>query len=117
MRLTSTYTRVAMPHGYSCPHCEEVIEDWHREWVDKKHEVALFRKEVAGDCPWCGGPVYFWSDEKPPAPLEPLPGKLVCKRSRRTAEGYCTDQMGRTLDDYIANTKEGQQYEHYQFDP
>ena len=81
MRLTSEYTRVAAPHGNECPYCGEVILDWHQNGFEK-NERALYRKELAGDCPLCGGPVYFWSKVKPPESF----GAIA--RQRRFVNGH-----------------------------
>jgi len=118
MRLTSSYSRIAMPPESKCPHCGEVIEDWHREWyIVPGQEQLLYQKKAAADCPLCGGPVYPWQEGQPPAPLESLPGVTVLKRSKAIAEKYCQSQLGMSRKDYIANTVPGQQYVNYQFDP
>jgi hypothetical protein len=53
MRLTSTYTRVAMP-DHECPYCHKSF-DWHREWYSKSEQTQLYQKKFASDCPECHG--------------------------------------------------------------
>ena len=55
MRLTSHYTRVAMPHDENCPYedCGKMVKDWFIEWYPRDIQEEIGRKNLAMDCPWC----------------------------------------------------------------
>ena len=42
-----------MPPNEPCPHCGELILDWHNEWCETAQRRAIYIGQAAMDCPLC----------------------------------------------------------------
>jgi hypothetical protein len=42
-----------MPPNETCPHCGELILDWHNEWYEAVQRRAIYSGQAAMDCPLC----------------------------------------------------------------
>jgi hypothetical protein len=104
MRLTSHFSRVAMPHFESCPHCHREVVDWFFEWypADERKEIAEGRSAM--DCPWCLKGVTL-SRLK----INQNPSRLavpVLKRSRNEAEKWAHLLGYIDLEDFFEDPQE-----------
>jgi ribosomal protein S27AE len=122
VRLTSTYTRVAMPPTEDCPHCGKGVMDWFREWYSDIEQRGFYKKLDAGDCPHCKKGVFIGYDlEAAPLTVKVLP------RSRAAAEKWVAllrdpDDMDKRLfpdlDAFLNSGREdATDYQGYQFRP
>jgi hypothetical protein len=103
-----------MPPNEPCPHCGQLILDWHNEWYDPAQRGAIYRGQAAMDCPLCRGAVlWFESRDLAAAPVNAqVP---ICQRSAAIAarwvpirETACVNLAG-----YVANHPAGRQYRRY----
>ena len=58
----------AMPPNEPCPHCSELILDWHNEWYDGAQRRAIYIGLAAMDCPLCRQPVLWLKSRDVTAP-------------------------------------------------
>ncbi len=103
-----------MPPNQPCPHCGQLIMDWHNEWYEAPQRVAIYGGQAAMDCPLCRQAVLWVNSRDIAAP----PGGQQVQVYRRSAaiaaqwvpirEASCTDLAG-----YLANHPAGQQYRGY----
>ena len=100
-----------MPPNEECPHCRQLVEDWHVEWY--KSERPLLDKGLAAmDCPLCSGAVGFQQGKIGLAPLGvPVFRRYVDKAAEWSAFGAA--YAGATLDGYISTGGAGNQYVNY----
>ena len=103
-----------MPPNEPCPHCGQLICDWHNEWYEGAQRVAIYRGQAAMDCPRCRQAVLWFESQDLIVP--PVNARVpVYQCSARIAapwvpirEPACTSLAG-----YIANHRAGQQYSGY----
>ena len=57
-----------MPPNEPCPHCGELILDWHNEWYEGPQRVAIYRGQAAMDCPLCRRPALWFQSRDVAAP-------------------------------------------------
>jgi hypothetical protein len=103
-----------MPPNQPCPHCGQLIFDWHNEWYEGEQRRAIYNGHAAMDCPLCRGAVLWFQSRDIAAP--PVDAQVeVDHRSVLIAaqwvpirEATCGDLAG-----YIANHPAGQQYAGY----
>lgn len=103
-----------MPPNEPCPHCGEIILDWHNEWYDAEQRRAVYLGQAAMDCPRCRREV-LWFESRviavPPVnalvPVYPR-SALLAAQWVPIREPACTNLAG-----YIANHPAGQQYSRY----
>jgi hypothetical protein len=50
-----------MPPNEPCPHCGQLIWDWHNEWYDPAQRREIYSGQGAMDCPLCRGVLWFES--------------------------------------------------------
>jgi hypothetical protein len=103
-----------MPPNEPCPHCGQLILDWHNEWYGAAQRRTIYLGQAAMDCPLCRREVLWFESRAialPPANV-PVP---VYQRSALLAaqwvpirEPTCANLAG-----YIANHPAGQQYSGY----
>jgi endogenous inhibitor of DNA gyrase (YacG/DUF329 family) len=103
-----------MPSNEPCPHCGQLILDWHNEWYDAAQRQAVYSGQAAMDCPLCRRAVIWFESRDiaaPPANAQPP----VYQRSAFLAaqwvpvrETTCVNLAG-----YIATHPAGQQYSGY----
>src|SRR4051812_11549579 len=60
--------QLAMPPNEACPHCGELILDWHNEWYEGAHRKAVYSGQAAMDCPLCRMPVLWFESRDIVAP-------------------------------------------------
>jgi hypothetical protein len=103
-----------MPPNEPCPHCAELILDWHNEWYEGAQRRVIYSGQAAMDCPLCRHAVLWFESRDIAAPLvnAQVP---VFQRSAVIAaqwvpirETACTNLAG-----YIANHPAGRQYSGY----
>ena len=103
-----------MPPNEYCPHCGELVLDWHNEWYNGAQRASIYQGQAAMDCPLCRQSVlWFESREISASPVE---GDLpVHQRSVFLAahwvpvrESSCVNLAG-----YVASHPAGQQYRGY----
>src|SRR3982750_3355323 len=58
----------AMPPNEPCPHCGELILDWHNEWYDAALRRAIYSAQAAMDCPLCRQAVLWFESRDLAAP-------------------------------------------------
>src|SRR6516164_9855113 len=103
-----------MPPNEPCPHCGQLILDWHNEWYDGAQRRAIYGGQAAMDCPRCRQAVLWFESRDIAAP--PVHAQVpVYQRSAILAaqwvpvrEPTCTNLAG-----YLANHPAGQQYGGY----
>src|SRR5260370_25463856 len=103
--------RDAMPSNEKCPHCYQMVFDWHVEWY-KTEGAALVRGLAAMDCALCGQPVGLQQGIIGPAP----PGVPVVRRyADKAAEWSPLGALyaGGTLHGYVSTNGPGRQYSNY----
>lgn len=100
-----------MPPNEPCPHCGQLILDWHNEWYDAAERRAIYGGQGAMDCPLCRQAVLWFQsrDIAAPAVNAPIP---AYQRSVSSAaqwvpirEATCVNLAG-----YLTNHSAGQQY-------
>jgi endogenous inhibitor of DNA gyrase (YacG/DUF329 family) len=103
-----------MPPNEPCPHCGQLIRDWHNEWYDGMQRKAIYSGQAAMDCPLCREAV-LWFESRDVAAPPVGAGAPVFQRSATIAaqwapvrETACVNLAG-----YIANHPAGQQYDGY----
>jgi hypothetical protein len=104
----------AMPPNELCPHCGELILDWHNEWYEAAQRRAIYCGQAAMDCPLCRQAVLWFESRDIAAP--PVNASVpVYQRSAVLAaqwvpirEPACSNLAG-----YVANHSAGQQYSGY----
>ncbi|MCI0682448.1 MAG: hypothetical protein L0Y71_10105 [Gemmataceae bacterium] len=103
-----------MPPNEPCPHCGQLILDWHNEWYDAAQRRAIYNGQAAMDCPLCRRAVLWFESRDIAAP--PANAQMpVYERSAILAaqwvpirEPACANLAG-----YIATHPAGQQYSAY----
>jgi hypothetical protein len=103
-----------MPPNEPCPHCGELILDWHNEWYEAAQRRAMYSGQAAMDCPLCRQPVLWFESRDIAAP----PGNAqvpVYQRSAVLAARWVPirEPAYSGLAGYIANHPAGQQYSGY----
>ena len=103
-----------MPPYEPCPHCGQLVFDWHDEWYNAVERKAIYGGQAAMDCPLCRGPV-FWFDSRDIAAPPTTALLAVYRRSAALAaqwapirEPNCVNLAG-----YLASHPAGQQYNGY----
>lgn len=103
-----------MPPNEYCPHCGELILDWHNEWYNAVERMTIYRGQAAMDCPLCRQPVvWFESREIAAASMD---GDLdVHQRSVLLAAQWVPirEPSCQNLAGYVASHPAGQQYRGY----
>ncbi len=103
-----------MPPNELCPHCGQLILDWHNEWYEAAQRRAIYSAQAAMDCPLCRQAVLWFESRDLAAP--PVNAQMpVYRRSAVIAaqwvpirEPACVNLAG-----YIASLPAGQQYSGY----
>ena len=103
-----------MPPNEPCPHCGQLILDWHNEWYEGEQRWAIYSGQAAMDCPLCCGAVLWHQSRAIVAPAANVQ-IAIHRRSAVLAaqwvpirESACGNLAG-----YIANHPAGQQYGGY----
>lgn len=103
-----------MPPNEPCPHCGQLILDWHNEWFKSAERRAIYSGQAAMDCPLCRRAVLWFEarDLAGPRTNVEIP---VYRRSARLAaqwvavrETTCLNLAG-----YLAHHPAGEQYRGY----
>ncbi len=68
-----------MPPNEPCPHCGQLILDWHNEWYDATQRRAIYSGQAAMDCPLCRRAVLWFESRDLATP--PAAAPLVYQRS------------------------------------
>lgn len=102
-----------MPPNEPCPHCGQLILDWHNEWYNGAERAAIYRGQAAMDCPLCRGAVLWFESRDvamPPANTQPVfqRSALLAAQWAPIREPSCVNLAG-----YLANHPAGQQYGSY----
>jgi hypothetical protein len=103
-----------MPPNESCPHCGQLILDWHNEWYEGAYRKAVYSGQAAMDCPLCRQAVLWF--ESPDITTPPVIAAVpVYQRSAIIAaqwvpvrEPACINLAG-----YLGSHPAGQQYSGY----
>src|SRR5690242_4016094 len=105
---------VVMPPNEPCPHCGQLIRDWHNEWYEFAQRRAIYSGHAAMDCPLCRQPVIWFQSRDLTAPAGDTQVQIY-KRSAIIAaqwvpirEATCGNLAG-----YIGSHPAGQQYGGY----
>jgi hypothetical protein len=103
-----------MPPSEPCPHCGQLILDWHNEWYEGALRRAIYSGPAAMDCPLCRGAV-LWFKSRDIAALAtngqvPVYIRTVILGAQWVPirEALCGSLAG-----YITNHPAGQQYSGY----
>jgi hypothetical protein len=107
MRLTSTYTRVAVPKYEFCPWCGTEIADWFLEWYPKEGQYEDIRDgKLAMDCPvrGCRKPVLMNKGKIVPAPQGTEPAIRPIEGAERWLK--VTNSMWPDLKDFLVDPDE-----------
>ena len=103
-----------MPPNEPCPHCGQLILDWHNEWYQAAQRRIIYSGQTAMDCPLCRQAV-LWFESRDIAEAPANPQVPVYQRSANIAaqwapirEPTCVNLAG-----YIAHHPAGQQYGGY----
>lgn len=103
-----------MPPIEPCPHCGQIILDWHNEWYEGSQRKAIYSGQATMDCPLCRGAALWFQSRDITAPASSAKPP-VCQRSANLAaqwvpirEAACGNLAG-----YLANHPAGQQYRTY----
>jgi hypothetical protein len=103
-----------MPPNEPCPHCGQIILDWHNEWYDAAQRRAIFSGQAAMDCPLCGRAVLWFESRDiamPSASVQsPVYRRLAILAARWVPIRETTFV---NLAGYIANHPAGRQYSVY----
>jgi hypothetical protein len=104
----------SMPPNEPCPHCGQLILDWHNEWYEGAQRRAIYSGQAAMDCPLCRQAVLWFESRDlaaPPvnaqAPVYPR-SVIIAAQWVPIREPTCTNLAG-----YLANHPAGQQYSGY----
>ena len=103
-----------MPPNEPCPHCGQLILDWHNEWYEGAQRRAIYSGQAAMDCPLCRGAVLWFQSRDIAAPSVNVQVSLFQRSAILAAqwvpirEATCGNLAG-----YIANHPAGQQYAGY----
>jgi len=103
-----------MPPNEPCPHCGQLIGDWHNEWYDAAQRRAIYSGQAAMDCPLCRQAVLWFQSRDIAAP--PVNAQLpVYQRSVILAAQWVPirETSYVNLAGYIANHPAGQRYAGY----
>lgn len=103
-----------MPPNEPCPHCDELIFDWHNEWYEKAQRRAIYNAQAAMDCPLCRQAVLWFESRDLAAP--PVNAQVpVHQRLAAMAAQWAPlrEPTCRNLASYIANHPTGRQYSGY----
>jgi endogenous inhibitor of DNA gyrase (YacG/DUF329 family) len=103
-----------MPPNEPCPHCGQVILDWHNEWYNAAQRAAIYTGQAAMDCPLCRRPVLWFESRAIAAP--PANAQLpVYQRSATLAAQWVPvrETTYVNLAGYLAHHPAGQQYSGY----
>jgi hypothetical protein len=103
-----------MPPNEPCPHCGELILDWHNEWYDGEQRRTIYSGQAAMDCPLCRQPVLWFESRRiaaPPANAQ-VPvyhrSAIIASQWVPIREPTCANLAG-----YIVHHPAGQQYSSY----
>lgn len=103
-----------MPPNEPCPHCGELILDWHNEWYGAALRRAIYSGQAAMDCPRCRQAVLWFESRDITAPSRnaqvPVYQRSVAIAAQWVPirEPVCANLAG-----YIANHAAGHQYSGY----
>ena len=103
-----------MPPNEPCPHCGQLILDWHNEWYEGQQRRAMYGGQAVMDCPLCGQPVLWFESRDilaPPAPAQvPVYRRSVLLAAQwvPVREATCVNLAG-----YLTSHPAGQQYSGY----
>ena len=103
-----------MPPNEPCPHCGQLLGDWHNERYEGAQRVAIYRGQAAMDCPLCRQAVLWFAsrDLATPPAKTPVPvyqrSVLIAAQWVPIREPTCTNLAG-----YLANHPAGRQYSGY----
>lgn len=103
-----------MPPNEPCPHCADLILDWHNEWYEAAQRRAIYSGQAAMDCPLCRQAVLWFQSRDLAAP--PVNATVpVYPRSAVIAAQWALirEPACRNLAGYMANRPAGQQYSGY----
>jgi endogenous inhibitor of DNA gyrase (YacG/DUF329 family) len=103
-----------MPPYEPCPHCGELILDWHNEWYNSEERKAIYKGLAAMNCPLCRRAVLWYESRvisAPPANAQPpvyQRSAILAAQWAPVREPACVNLAG-----YIAHHPAGQQYHGY----
>ncbi len=103
-----------MPPNEPCPHCGQLILDWHNEWYEGEQRRAIYSGQAAMDCPHCRGAVRWLQSRDITAP--PANAQVpVYRRSVSLAAQWVPVREAAcgNLDGYLVSHPAGQQYSGY----
>ncbi len=103
-----------MPPNEPCPHCGELILDWHNEWYEAAQRRAIYGGQAAMDCPLCRRAVLWFESRDlaaPPGPAQPP----VYQRSAVLGARWVSirEPASGDLTSYLARHPAGHQYSGY----
>ena len=103
-----------MPPNEPCPHCGQLILDWHDEWYDAAQRRVIYSGQAAMDCPLCRQAV-LWFESRDIAVPPTNAQVAVYQRSALIAAQWVPvrEPACRNLAGYIAKHPAGQQFSGY----
>jgi hypothetical protein len=106
--------KLVVPPNEPCPHCGQLILDWHNEWYEGEQRRAIYDGQAAMDCPICGGAVHWFQSRNIAAPAVNAQ-RPVHRRSAVIAAQWVPirEPSYSNLAGYIARHPAGQQYSSY----
>jgi hypothetical protein len=100
---------IAMPPNLRCPHCANLVEDWHFEWCPDGAPPLFYQGKAVTDCPLCHKPVSYQGGTLSVPAVASLP---LLQRGAKKAAIWAKNN-GTTLEKYIQGVSAGQQYAGY----
>ena len=103
-----------MPPNEPCPHCGQLVLDWHNEWYEAAQRRDIYSGQAAMDCPLCRKAVLWFESRDiavPPAGARPpvhQRSAILAAQWVPVRETTCVNLAG-----YLANHPAGQQYSAY----
>lgn len=103
-----------MPPNEHCPHCSQLIRDWHNEWHTLAERRAIYNGHAAMDCPLCRQPV-LWFQSRDLAGLAGNAPLQIYRRSAILAAQWVPirEATSGNLAGYLRTHPAGQQYAGY----
>lgn len=103
-----------MPPNEPCPHCGQLILDWHNEWYEGVQRRAIYSGQAAMDCPLCRGAVLWFQSRNIAAPPANTQFPVYHRSVHIAAQWVCIREATcGNLAGYLANHPAGQPYAGY----
>jgi hypothetical protein len=103
-----------MPPNEPCPHCGELVLDWHNEWYEAVQRRAISSGQAGMDYPLCRQPVLWFESRDIATPPANAQVPVYQRSAIRAAQWVpIREPVCGNLAGYIAIHLAGQQYSGY----